>query len=178
MLDAASGLGPVDHLKAVEQIVGGYYVCQFSARFEECGQHANSRKSARQKRVFTDIYQNVKISFLCSTLRWWRWWLSWCAPSPFAGSPTTCISWFISSTRTCLNIPSLSRSIWLSCGWQWAPLCTTPLSTAASMTGNFTRSQNTVIDAHAWTSLSLPSCCNICYNIIIVQNDPKRGPAP
>lgn len=99
--------------------------------------------------------QYWNVLFLPITLRWWRWWLWWYVRSLFAGSPIMSISWFTSSTRTCLSIPSFSRSIWLSCGWQWAPLCTIPLSTAASMTGNFTWSENTVIDAHTQSHLAL-----------------------
>ncbi len=152
MLLAGGILRPLNHLKAVKKIIRGHF-CQHSASF--CAMWAACKAqeiSLRTEHVFIVIQYNQYWNFLfLLTLRWWRWWLWWYVRLLFAGSPITSISWFTSSTRISLSIPSFSRSIWLSCGWQWAPLCTTPLSTAASMTGNFTWSENTVIDVHTHT---------------------------
>lgn len=67
--------------------------------------------------------------------RWWRWWSWWCVRLPSAGCPTTSTSCCTSSFPRCLKNSSSSRFTWPSCGWLWAPPCTTPLSTAASTTG-------------------------------------------
>lgn len=67
--------------------------------------------------------------------RWLRWWLSLYALLPSAGCPSTSSSSCLTSTLISTWRSLFSRSTWLSCGWPWALPCTTPSSTAASMTG-------------------------------------------